>query len=77
MTYLSDLPRGQAARIRKIDGDDTLARKLLEMGLQEGMTLTLLHEGPLGRDPIAVSINDRIVALRRREAAHIVVDPTT
>ena len=49
-----------------------LERRLLEMGFIEGAEIELLHEGPLGRDPIAVRIAGAgVVALRRRDAALI------
>ena len=34
----------------------------------------VLHEGPLGRDPIAVRVNNTTIALRRREAMAILVN---
>ena len=70
---LASLPRGARARIEHINADEGLTRKLLEMGLLEGLELSLLHEGPIRRDPIAIVINDRYIALRRRDAAHIEV----
>lgn len=70
---LSHLPRGARARIDAIVADDTLTRKLLEMGFLEGAELCVLHTGPIGRDPLAVELNDRCVALRRRDASHIQV----
>ena len=48
-------------------------RRLLELGFVEGATVEVLHEGPLGRDPIAVRVNDTTIALRRREAMAIMV----
>lgn len=72
---LSQLSRGAQARISRIDGADALTRKLLEMGLEEGMDITLLHEGPIARDPIAIRIGgDRVIALRRRDADAIHLD---
>jgi ferrous iron transport protein A len=50
-----------------------LERRLLELGFVEGAEVEVLHEGPLGRDPIAVRINDNTIALRRREAMAIIV----
>lgn len=47
--------------------------RLLELGFVEGAEIRVLHEGPIGRDPIAVRINDTTIALRRREAMAIVV----
>lgn len=73
--HLHQLARGASARITAIDADDSLARKLLEMGILEGMELTLLHEGPVRRDPLAIRVHDRIIALRRRHAEHIRVEP--
>ncbi len=71
---LSHLRRGDHARIHHIDASDSLARKLLEMGIEEGMEVTLLHEGPIRRDPLAIRLNDRIIALRRRDADVISVE---
>jgi ferrous iron transport protein A len=50
-----------------------LERRLLELGFVEGAEVEVLHEGPLGRDPIAVRVNDNTIALRRREAMAILV----
>lgn len=71
---LSHLRRGDQARIHLIDASDALARKLLEMGIEEGMEVTLLHEGPIRRDPMAIRLGDRIIALRRRDADAITVE---
>lgn len=50
-----------------------LERRLLELGLVEGARVELLHEGLLGRDPIAMKVDDMRVALRRHEAARLTV----
>ena len=50
-----------------------LERRLLEMGLVEGARIEVLHEGPIGGDPIAVRVDDITVALRRREADVVLV----
>jgi ferrous iron transport protein A len=54
-------------------GAAELERRLLELGFVEGAEVEVLHEGPLGRDPIAVRVNDSTIALRRREAMAILV----
>jgi ferrous iron transport protein A len=56
------------------DGHD-LERRLLEMGFVEGARVEILHEGLIGRDPIAVRVDDMRVALRRREAGCISIEP--
>lgn len=50
-----------------------LERRLLELGFVEGARVELLHEGLLGRDPVAVKVEDMRVALRRKEAANLTV----
>jgi ferrous iron transport protein A len=47
--------------------------RLLELGFVEGAEVTVLHEGPFGRDPMAVRVNNTTIALRRREAMAILV----
>ena len=50
-----------------------LERRLLEIGFVEGARIEVLHEGFIGRDPIAVRLDDMRVALRRREAQGVLV----
>jgi ferrous iron transport protein A len=74
-------PRGFRGRIDAIvfadDRSNAAAtereRHLLERGFVEGADVEVLHEGPLGGDPIAVRINDTTIAIRRREAMAIFV----
>ncbi len=82
---LADLPIGRQARIKQICGElvrggdlpinpEELERRLLEIGFVEGGDVTVLHCGPVGRDPIAVQLGNMIVALRRQEAKAVVVE---
>ena len=50
-----------------------LQRRLLEFGFVEGARIEVIHEGAFGRDPIAVKLDDMRVALRRRDAAEVVL----
>jgi ferrous iron transport protein A len=52
-----------------------LERRLLEIGFVEGAEVEILHEGFIGKDPIAVRVDDMSVALRRREANVILIKP--
>ena len=80
---LGAAPVGFAGRIEAIrvvasDHDlpsSELERRLIELGFVEGARVKILHEGLFGRDPIAVRVNEAAVALRRREAASILVEP--
>lgn len=50
-----------------------LERRLLEMGFVEGARIEVLHEGFIGRDPIAVRVDDMRVAIRRNEANSVMM----
>ena len=43
------------------------------MGFVEDAPVEIVHEGLFGRDPIAIRLADRTVALRRREARSVMV----
>ena len=73
--------RGYSGVIHHLDADEVssslpaleLESRLLELGFVEGARVEVLHEGIVGRDPIAVRIENVTVAVRRREAMAIVV----
>lgn len=50
-----------------------LESRLLELGFVEGARVEVLHEGVVGRDPIAVRIDNVTIAVRRREAMAVIV----
>jgi ferrous iron transport protein A len=50
-----------------------LESRLIELGFVEGARIEVLHEGIIGRDPIAVRVDNITIAVRRREAMAIVL----
>ena len=80
-TCLATLGLGQRAVItavgRTLDGEvaEALERRLLEIGFEEGREVEVRHFGPFGGDPIAVRVDNAIVAVRRKEAAYVLVAP--
>lgn len=76
---LSLMQRGGVGRILAVQNSDDnqdVERGLLEMGFVEGAQVEMLHYGWLGRDPLAVRINQTMtVALRRCEANFVLVGP--
>ena len=53
--------------------DIELESRLIELGFVEGARVEVLHEGILGRDPIAVRVENVTIAVRRREAMAVIV----
>jgi ferrous iron transport protein A len=81
---LSDSHRGFTGTIVEVRapsasgglGGAEIERRLLEMGFVEGAPVEIVHEGLFGRDPMAIKLADRTVALRRREARSVMVRAT-
>jgi ferrous iron transport protein A len=75
---LADLPFHQEATIDVIDWaalSDRDARRLRELGFDEGVAVEPLHGGLFRRDPVAVRIGRMTVAIRQAHAAAITVEP--
>ena len=75
-TILSLNP-GQVAMIAAIDRaglDPLTARRLCELGFDEGVDVELLHRAPFGGDPLAVRVGNMVVALRRDMARLIEIE---
>jgi ferrous iron transport protein A len=77
---LSEARKGDRGVLVQVGGDARiddhsreLERRLLELGFVEGAQVELLHEGLFGRDPIAIKVDERRVALRRQEAASLIM----
>ena len=75
---LETLPRRQHGIVAAIDwarlaGPE--ARRLRELGFDEGVDVEVLHRAVLGRGPIACRIGRMTVALRRVVAGAIQVSP--
>lgn len=77
---LETLPRGQGATVHLIEWSRLAvpeARRLKELGFDEGIEVEVLHRASLGRGPIACRIGRMTVALRRAVAAAIHVAPVS
>jgi ferrous iron transport protein A len=75
---IEHLPRGEVATISAIDRaglDPETARRLHELGFDEGVDIELLHRAPFGGDPLAVRVGNMVVALRCSMARLIEVGP--
>lgn len=70
MPSLDQLRPGQRGRIESLTGNDTLAQRLMEMGLFEGEEIEVIALAPLG-DPLEIRVGDSRWSLRRGEAARV------
>ena len=75
---LEKLPRRQQATVAAIDWQGLSvpeARRLRELGFDEGVDVEVLHKSLFGTGPIACRIGRMTIALRRTVAAAIHVSP--
>lgn len=63
---------GQQARIVDVLGEDSIAVRLMEMGLTEDEQITVMGFAPLG-DPVEYAVRGYRISLRLSEARRIVV----
>jgi ferrous iron transport protein A len=75
---LAALAPGAAGRVVSVGSSASalspLERRLLEFGFVSGESVEILAEARPGRDPFVVRIGHTTLALRRREAASILVE---
>ena len=73
---LSDLPAGQAATIERVENRmvvDAIAARLRDLGFVAGEPVRVVARGLIGADPLVVQIGFTRFALRRAEAARVIV----
>ncbi len=70
---LDQLGFGQSGRVLRVDGRPAVRRRLLELGVVRGETVTLQRSAPLG-DPLEFVVKGYHLSLRKREAATITVE---
>ncbi|WP_396187814.1 ferrous iron transport protein A [Flavobacterium sp.] len=69
------LKKGQKAEIVEINIDE-IPLKLIEMGCLPGNTIELIQIAPLG-DPLFFNVNDSKVAIRKKTAQKIYINPAS
>jgi len=66
--------KGRISSISKSELHESLQARLMEMGFLENEIVEVVNIAPWGRDPIAVRVRGTTVALRKSEAALILVE---
>ena len=74
---LDQLPLHQASRISSIDWSGLApreAQRLRELGFDDGVAIETLHRSAM-KGPLACRVGRMIIAVRRRVAATVTVEP--
>ena len=70
---LRNLPVGRKAKILSVNARGEMNRRIRDMGLIPGSTVSVVGKAPL-RDPIAVRLSGVTISLRNSEADYISVE---
>ncbi len=70
---INDLPPGGCGVVKKINADDNIRQRLMDMGIIEGVKVEMIRPAPLG-DPIQIKVFNTLLAIRRNEARSIIID---
>lgn len=71
--FLSDISVGESCIVKFVQAEGQIKRRLFDMGVTPGASITVIKKAPLG-DPIQVFIRNYDLSLRNAEASCIVVE---
>ena len=69
---LTNLPIGETAKVVSIKGNNTVTKRLMEMGVVPGVAVKIVKTAPFG-DPIEIRLRGYSLAMRKSEAEAIEV----
>lgn len=69
---LAKLSIGKEAKVTKINGNNAVTRRLMEMGVVPGVSVKIVKTAPFG-DPIEIRVRGYSLAMRKNEAETIEV----
>jgi Fe2+ transport system protein A len=73
MKTLKEVPVGSTVKVVKLEGEGPLRRRIMDMGVTRGVTVSVRKVAPLG-DPIEVTVRGYELSLRKSEAEQIIVE---
>jgi ferrous iron transport protein A len=73
MKTLKDVSVGETVRIKRLDGEGALKRRLMDMGFTNGCSVYIRKVAPLG-DPVEITIRGYELGVRRNDAQCIEIE---
>ena len=73
MKRLSDLLVGEKGKVKIVEGEGRLKRRLFDMGVTPGVEVFLRKKAPLG-DPLEITLRGYELTLRKDEARLVVME---
>ena len=73
MATLKDAKIGQTVRVKKLTGEGAVKRRIMDMGITQGVEVYIRKVAPLG-DPVEVNVRGYELSLRKADAELIEVE---
>ena len=73
MTTLKDVKCGQTVRVKKIQGEGPVRRRIMDMGITKGSEIYVRKVAPLC-DPVEINIRGYELTLRKFDAEMVIVE---
>ena len=73
MKTLKDIKIGEAAVVKRLNGEGAVKRRIMDMGITKGTSVYVRKVAPLG-DPIEVTVRGFELSLRKADASSIIVE---
>lgn len=73
MTTLKDVKCGQTVKVKKIQGEGPVRRRIMDMGITKGSEIYVRKVAPLG-DPVEINIRGYELTLRKFDAEMVIVE---
>lgn len=72
MKTLREIKIGESAQVVKLHGEGAVKRRIMDMGITKGVTVTIRKVAPLG-DPIEITVRGYELSIRKADAEMIEV----
>jgi len=73
MNTLKDVKIGASAKVVKIHGEGAIRRRIMDMGITRGVTISVRKVAPLG-DPMELTVRGYELSIRKADAELIEVE---
>ena len=73
MKTLKEVPCGQTVKVTKLNGEEPVKRRIMDMGITKGVEIYVRKVAPLG-DPVEVTVRGYELSLRKADAEMICVE---
>ncbi len=73
MNTLKQVKVGQTCTVKRVHGEGSLRRRIMDMGITKGVEIYVRKVAPLG-DPIEITVRDYELSVRKNDAELIEVE---